>query len=139
MTEPNLTALMAACDEADRKTAQAKALSQRRISSGLAAKTLRRYRSAHPDRVREWGRKRSACKINRLPRGTVRRIGELQKWRCAICRVSVREHYHVDHIMPLKLGGEHIPRNIQLLCPSCNVRKNAKDPITYMQSVGRLL
>jgi 5-methylcytosine-specific restriction endonuclease McrA len=30
--------------------------------------------------------------------------------------------------MPLKLGGSNWPENLQLLCRTCNLRKNAKHP-----------
>lgn len=103
------------------------------------AATLRKYRKANPDKVRECAMRRASCKTVRLPRGTVKKIGEAQKWRCAICRVSVRKSFHLDHVMPLARGGEHAPRNLQILCQTCNVRKNAKDPIDYMQSIGRLI
>lgn len=46
---------------------------------------------------------------------------------------------HIDHITPLKLGGSNWPRNLQLLCASCNIIKNAKDPIAHMQSLGFLI
>lgn len=103
------------------------------------AASLRAYRKANPDKVREFTQSRSRRQLGRLPRGTVKRIGEMQRWRCAICAVSVKRGYHVDHVTPLARGGEHAPRNLQLLCRTCNVRKNAKDPIDYMQSLGRLL
>lgn len=112
---------------------------QRRIESGKTRECLRRYRKANPDKVREWTQTRTARKTGRLPRGTVKRIGEAQKWKCAICRCGVKKGYHVDHVKPLALGGEHQPKNIQLLCKPCNLRKNARDPIDYMQSLGRLL
>jgi 5-methylcytosine-specific restriction endonuclease McrA len=41
--------------------------------------------------------------------------------------------------MPLALGGGHVPRNLQLLCPRCNVAKQAKHPLDYMRQIGRLL
>jgi 5-methylcytosine-specific restriction endonuclease McrA len=104
------------------------------------AATLRRYRKANPHKLREWQQRRGKGKVlPRLPWGTVPRIGDAQRWRCAICRCSIRGGYHLDHIMPIARGGKHVPRNLQLLCPSCNVRKNAKDPIAYMQELGRLL
>jgi 5-methylcytosine-specific restriction endonuclease McrA len=109
----------------------------RRIASGKSAAGIRAYRTKHPERAREWADGRRG--LPRLPRGTVPRIGNAQGWRCAICAVDVRRSFHVDHIMPLKLGGRHEGRNLQLLCRTCNVRKNAKDPIDYMRSMGRLL
>jgi len=112
---------------------------QRYREAGTDRAWCRAYRAANPDKVREFAQRRGSRKVGRLPRGTVNRIGGAQRWRCAICACSIKKGYHVDHIMPLARGGEHVPRNIQLLCQTCNVRKNAKDPIDYMQSLGRLL
>lgn len=104
------------------------------------AASLRKYRKANPHKVREWKHRRSNGKVlPRLPYGTIPRLGELQRWKCAICRIGIKCAYHVDHIMPIAKGGKHEPRNLQLLCATCNVRKNSKDPIAYMQEVGRLL
>lgn len=97
----------------------------------------REYRKRNPEMMREARAKRRG--IGRLPRGTVKRIGEAQRWKCAVCRVSIAGKYHMDHIQPLAKGGTHEPTNIQLLCPSCNVRKNAKDPVDFMQERGFLL
>lgn len=111
----------------------------RKRDSGKGAAGLRRYRAANPDKVREFAQRRKGRKLGRLPRGTVARIGDMQRWKCAICRIGVRNKYHLDHIVPLAGGGTHVPRNIQLLCGQCNVRKSAKDPINYMRELGRLL
>lgn len=116
-----------------------KATVARRIASGKANEELRRYRAANPHKAREWAQNRRNRKAGKLPYGTIPKLGEMQRWRCAICRTGVREGYHVDHIMPIAKGGKHEPRNIQLLCESCNVRKNSKDPIQYMRELGRLL
>lgn len=99
----------------------------------------RAYLRNNADKAREWARKRRGMIVNRLPRGTVRRIGELQRWRCAACSKDIKDEYHVDHIEPLSKEGEHIPQNLQLLCPGCNLNKSAKDPIEFMQSKGFLL
>lgn len=116
-----------------------KAYRKRMQESGALAAITRAYRKRNPDKVREFAQNRSRRKYGRLPRGTVAAIGEAQKWKCAICRTGIKKKYHVDHIMPLAKGGKHERSNIQLLCPTCNVRKSAKDPIEYMQSLGRLL
>ena len=66
-------------------------------------------------------------------------ILELQRHRCAACRRSVRGSYHIDHIIPIARGGTNDRRNIQILCPTCNLSKGAKDPATFMRSRGFLL
>lgn len=63
---------------------------------------------------------------------------EKQQNKCACCRERLNG-YHLDHIEPLSKGGAHTDRNIQLLCPPCNIRKQNKDPIAFMQSRGFLL
>jgi 5-methylcytosine-specific restriction endonuclease McrA len=64
-----------------------------------------------------------------------------QKSKCAYswCKKSLQGGFHVDHIKPLSLGGSNEPRNLQLLCPNCNLRKNAKDPVTFAQENGLLI
>ncbi|MDR5729322.1 MAG: HNH endonuclease signature motif containing protein [Terriglobia bacterium] len=63
---------------------------------------------------------------------------KLQRGRCACCKGPLT-NYHIDHIVALASGGTNHHTNIQLLCPPCNMRKGAKDPITFMQSKGYLL
>ena len=116
-----------------------KACVARRRADGRESAEARRYRQANPDKVKNWRYNRRGRKYGRLPNGTVERIGKLQRWKCAICTVLIRREYHVDHIKPLARGGRHTPRNIQLLCPPCNGRKSARDPIDHMRSLGRLL
>lgn len=100
---------------------------------------LKARRASKPDQAREYARKRRGKMIGRLPRGTVSRIGEAQKWKCIACKNCIKDQYHVDHTMPLAKGGEHEPRNLQLLCPTCNLTKSAKHPIDFMQEKGFLL
>lgn len=97
----------------------------------------REYRKRNPEMMREAKAKRRG--LGRLPRGTVKRIGELQRWQCIVCRIDIREKFHLDHIFPIAKGGEHKAENLQLLCPTCNVRKNAKHPVDFMQEKGFLL
>lgn len=97
------------------------------------------YRKRNPEKIREWSQKRGSAKTGRLPRGTVARIKGLQRSKCAMCAGCINGGYHVDHIFPLSKGGKHEPHNIQLLCPTCNVRKSAKHPIVFAQQMGKLL
>lgn len=61
-----------------------------------------------------------------------------QNGKCPCCKSGL-EKFHIDHIMPIALGGSNTDDNIQLLCPSCNLRKNAKHPVDFMQSLGYLI
>lgn len=58
--------------------------------------------------------------------------------KCATCKTSIRNGYDVDHIMPIALGGSNWPDNLQLLCQSCNRRKNAKHPEEWAKLNGLL-
>ena len=82
-------------------------------------------------------RKRAAG--GRLTAGLVQRLFALQKGRCACCGQPLGKEYHLDHIIPLALGGPHEDTNMQLLRAKCNLSKRARDPIAYMQSKGFLL
>lgn len=64
----------------------------------------------------------------------------LQKGKCACgCKQPLGNDYHIDHIMPIALGGSNTDDNVQLLRSKCNLQKGAKHPINFMQSRGFLL
>ena len=67
------------------------------------------------------------------------RLMALQQGKCACCCVPLNDGYHLDHIMPLALGGPHEDGNIQLLCQTCNLSKHAQHPVDFMQKRGFLL
>lgn len=48
----------------------------------------------------------------------------LQFNKCLICDCDITNSYHIDHIKPLSKWGEHSRWNIQLLCPTCNLKKS---------------
>jgi hypothetical protein len=66
-------------------------------------------------------------------------ILRMQRGRCAICRQPIKGCPSPDHIVPLCDGGTNERRNIQATHKLCNIRKSRRDPITHMQSLGRLL
>jgi hypothetical protein len=52
-----------------------------------------------------------------------------QGGHCAICGIFVDcdENYHIDHMKAWSKGGATELSNLQLLCPSCNLKKGDRD------------
>jgi hypothetical protein len=71
-----------------------------------------------------------------LSKGLAEKLYILQKGKCPCCNQKLGKDYHMDHIMPMKLGGSNTDDNIQLLKAKCNMEKSAKDPFDFMQSKG---
>jgi 5-methylcytosine-specific restriction endonuclease McrA len=122
------------------------------------AQTKREYRMANRAIINAKGRayskrnpERNAVRAqNRRARikhsgGTIsediaKQLKTAQRGRCGCCRKKlIANGYHLDHIMPLALGGAHKDANMQLLCAPCNLEKNAKHPLDFMRSRGFLL
>jgi 5-methylcytosine-specific restriction endonuclease McrA len=138
------------------KVAAQKLRHRKKYREKAAAKT-RAWRLANPERAAESGRRWRAENLehrlcsNRKRRAVlrgavgshsaadIRSIMKLQRRRCAICREKLGRKHHVDHIVPLALGGTNDRKNLQIACEPCNLSKGARDPIVHMQSLGRLL
>lgn len=100
------------------------------------------WRKNNPERVRILAQnRRDRSKVNGgvLTIGLRGKLYKLQRGKCACCGKPLGENYHMDHIMPLSLGGMNIDSNIQLLRKVCNLQKHAKHPIKFMQERGFLL
>lgn len=101
------------------------------------------YRKANPDsnRIRCQNRKaRIKANGGSLSSLLVEKLFKLQRGKCACgCGKSLGNNYHMDHRMPLALGGANEDWNIQLLYSTCNLQKKDKHPIDFMQSRGFLL
>lgn len=100
------------------------------------------YRKDHPEKRRIYWQNRESKKRksgDALSSGIAKKLFKLQHGKCACCGQKLGDVYHLDHKMPLKLGGRNIDDNMQLLTPKCNMQKSAKHPIDYMQSRGFLL
>lgn len=72
---------------------------------------------------------------------TSEQLSELQQNAkvCYWCNKPLKNKVvHVDHYIPLSKGGEHTLSNLVISCDTCNLKKHAKDPIQFAQSIGRL-
>ena len=99
--------------------------------------------SGNRDKARVYNSRRRALIRNAggsYTESDVKRMLETQKNKCAepSCMVDLAEKYHVDHIMPVKLGGCNDPKNLQILCQRCNSKKSAKHPLDWAAENGRL-
>ena len=88
----------------------------------------------------KWHERRLKIRQNddNVSKSDIKYIYDSQKHKCAICKISIKKYRHIDHIVPIARGGRHNKYNIQLLCPQCNLSKNCKDPIDFMNSLGLL-
>lgn len=97
-------------------------------------------KKANPERGRIDAHNRRRAKVGKLSSGIINRLMELQGGKCPICKSSLKEvQPHLDHIMPIALGGLNVDNNVQLLCKPCNLHKSKKHPVDFMQSKGFLL
>jgi 5-methylcytosine-specific restriction endonuclease McrA len=104
---------------------------------------LRRFNENNPEASRIYKQNRYARKKyngGKLSTDLPIRLLELQHNKCVVCKKDFKKTgYQLDHIIPLARGGKNIDSNIQLLCPKCNLKKHAKDPIQFMREMGYLL
>lgn len=108
-----------------------------KISARMAA-----YHVKNPDKAKVWKANRRARLMGnggQLSCGLADKLFSLQSGLCPCCRAPLGDDYHMDHIMPLALGGSNTDDNIQLLRQTCNMQKHAKHPVDFMQSRGFLL
>lgn len=107
---------------------------------------IRAYEKANIEKVRVWHklranqrRARLAGSAEKFTAADIERLMSLQKCRCANCRTSLKDGYHIDHKIPVAKGGDNGRHNIELLCPACNLKKSAKLPHEFAHENGRLL
>lgn len=85
-------------------------------------------------------RRAKVCSSNgALSKGLSDRLFKRQRGLCPCCANQLGDDYHLDHKMPLALGGSNTDDNMQLLRAQCNRQKAARHPIEFMQSRGFLL
>lgn len=97
--------------------------------------TSKLYRKLHREEFNTYKRNRNALKLQNGGTHTVEDILAIyncQQGLCFYCGTSVEEIYHVDHVIPIILGGFNGAENLVITCPSCNLTKNAKHPLEFM-------
>lgn len=100
------------------------------------------WRAANPDRARAHvhnyrAQKRAVGGV--LSKGLTAKLFALQQGKCPCCGQPLGDDYHLDHIVPVAMGGPNIDENIQLLRQRCNNQKHSKHPVDFMQQRGFLL
>lgn len=105
-----------------------------------AKKILDAWKKANPDMKRIYDQNRKAKKRSsgKLSKGIVEKLFKQQSGRCACCGDNLGKDYHIDHIMPIALGGANVDSNVQLLKKRCNLQKNKKHPVDFMRERGFL-
>jgi 5-methylcytosine-specific restriction endonuclease McrA len=73
-------------------------------------------RTAHPELIRDYTRS--------IPPTWRLQILKVHKYRCAHCKTDLQSvGHHIDHIVPFSRGGTSERKNLQPLCPDCNLKK----------------
>lgn len=146
----------AAYRAANRETAKANSVAWRAANTARSRSTVAAWRAANPGKARaivaawlkenpnakrEHSQNREARKRNggKLSKGITEKLFQMQRGKCACCGKPLGDGYHLDHRMPLALGGLNVDANMQLLSAKCNLQKGAKHPVDFMQSRGFLL
>jgi 5-methylcytosine-specific restriction endonuclease McrA len=98
------------------------------------AEYQRNYRVTHPEEIAAIERNRRARE--RGNGGThiaadVQAQYERQKGKCFYRGERLGSDYHVDHVIPLALGGSNGPENLVIACARCNQTKYAKHPMDF--------
>ncbi len=62
----------------------------------------------------------TGTKRKKFTQQTKNKICSRQKWNCNFCHRRLGDVYHIDHMIPLFMGGSNETWNLQSLCPSCD-------------------
>lgn len=155
---PQRKARMALYRRANRAELVAKKRLWRKANPDKDRAMADRYREANKDQLRQrfanWSAKKGKLffrvkqgvrRTRQLNNGgshtatDIEHIAKSQLQKCAYCRADLGRRFHVDHILPVALGGSSDRRNLQLLCVRCNSSKGAKHPLAFARTLGLLL
>ena len=139
--------------ELSRETKKAWYITNKARCRSAAASYYQAHKERFADKNAKWGkanpeavriishtyRAKKRANGGKLSKGLSAKLFKLQRGLCPCCQQPLGADFHLDHIMPLSLGGMNIDSNIQLLRQSCNQQKSAKHPVEFMQSRGFLI
>lgn len=120
--------------EANRERSRANALKRSRSNREQQRNKSRAWRAANPQKAKSQDYARRARKAHAVP----------QRWKrttcpdhlCYWCGTTLTpEITHIDHIMPISLGGQDTPDNTANTCASCNLTKNNTHPLAWLARI----
>ncbi len=100
------------------------------------------FRERNPVYARVQTANRRAARLGISGIITVEEIESLikkQKNKCAGCFSKLQKNFHIDHVMPFRLNGLNLIKNIQIMCHVCNWKKHCLHPTDWAREIGRLL
>lgn len=110
-----------------------------KANSDVRANINRNWKDNNPEKVKtlkENYRARKKGNGGKLSASIVQKLLTKQNNKCVCCGASLDNGYHLDHIMPLALGGMNDDSNVQLLTPKCNMSKGSKHPDDWAREKG---
>lgn len=103
-------------------------LPERRVKRAACTK---RWLKAHPEFIKARNVKRKAL-MRGASSGTRGANEMIQRWKrlknftCYYCQEKFPvKQLHIDHVLAISRGGEHIEENLCAACATCNLRKHA--------------
>lgn len=93
--------------------------------------------STHYNRIKRCHRLKHNSRDNTIEYAEVSRLIKNSPKECYWCHTHLNDlPFHIDHYVPVSKGGPHVIQNLRISCPSCNLRKNNKDPVEFGELIG---
>jgi len=95
--------------------------------------SARAWQRANPDKKRKNKHRRRARKACGVPQRW--QIHDIIPFACYWCGTNLRAYgatTHVDHVMPIALGGPADSSNEVMTCSACNQSKSSKHPLVWV-------
>jgi len=115
-------------------------------NKGKVAERAREYRQNNKDKIKEYHKTKkyrvSITNTRHKRRARTKQTDITTKYllelksktsHCEICGKKLKDNIHLDHIIPLNVGGLHIKSNIRYVHAKCNLQrpKNGSDIIQF--------